>query len=416
MNSLKRTITTTLLLLFAAACTLHAEPLPSALPEAVGLSSDKLAKVDQVAQKFVDDKRLAGCVVGIARHGKIAYLKAFGKRDDDGNAMETDTIFRIFSMTKAITSAAIMMLVDEGKISLDDPVSKHVPELMGLKVYQKDVEFVAPKRESTIRDLLRHTGGLSYGFFGDSKVAELYREAKVLDGSLQQMVEKLGNLPLLYEPGTQWVYSVASDVLGHVVAKASGQPFADFLDQRFFKPMGMRDTAFQVPADKVSRFAASYGSDDKGNLKVIETPQKSVYLKAPTMASGGGGLVSTTRDYLRFLQMIANGGQFEGRRYVKSDLVKLMTTNQLPNEIPFIGVGDKRPGVGFGLGFSVRIGDSEFDSGARLGEYGWGGAASTHYWSSPKDDLVVVTMEQTMPYNFNLEFGLKKLIYDAVLE
>ncbi len=228
------------------------------------------------------------------------------------------------------------------------------------------------------------------------------------------MADRLGNLPLLYQPGRKWVYSVSTDVLGHIVAKASGQGFDEFLQLRFFEPLGMEDTGFMVPFDKVARFSANYGSRD-GRLMVIDSPNKSKYLKAPKMPSGGGGLVSTTRDYLRFLQMIQNGGQFEGKRYLKPDSVKLMTTNQLPKEIPFIGVGDKRPGVGFGLGFSVRIGDSEFDAGARLGEYGWGGAASTHYWCSPKDDLVVVTMEQTMPYSFDLEFALKKPIYDAIV-
>lgn len=407
---MKRSFPFTLSIILATSATLIAEPLPIVKPETLGLSSEKLAKIDDVVEAFIAKKELAGSVVAVARRGKIAYLKAYGKRDQEtGKPMEVDTIFRIYSMSKSVATAAAMILVEEGKLDLKAPVSDYLPGLKDVKVAEGD-QRVAPKRAMTVEDLMRHTAGLTYGFFGDTPVDKAYRDAQVMGGSLKEMEEKLGELPLLYHPGERWVYSIASDVLGRLVEVASDMSFETFLKKRLFEPLQMPDTGFHVPAEKVERFAANHTT----GLAVIDKPTESRYLKPPAMESGGGGLVSTTRDYLRFLQMIANGGTFEGKRYLKEETVKLMTTNQLPASIPFIGIGDERPGVGFGLGFSVRIGDSDFDSGAHLGEYGWGGAASTHYWISPKDELVVVTMEQTMPFNFNLEFGLKKLIYDAI--
>lgn len=314
-------------------------------------------------------------------------------------------------MTKAITSAAALMLVDEGKLQLDDPVGKYLPALVEQKALLEGKE-VAVSRPMTVRDLLRHTSGLTYGFFGNTEVDQRYREAQVMGGNLNDLVSRLGEIPLLYHPGERWVYSVSTDVLGALVENVSGKTFEVFLKERFFVPLQMHDTGFHVPEEKVSRFAAKHGP----GLKVTDSPSTSRYLKPPMLASGGGGLVSTTRDYLRFLQMIANGGTFEGKRYLKEATVSLMTTNQLPDKIPHIGIGDQRPGTGFGLGFSVRVKDTDWDPGARLEEYGWGGAASTHYWVSPKDELIVVTMEQTEPFNFNLEFGLKKLIYDAITD
>lgn len=390
----------------------HAEALPKVKPEDVGLSSAQLSEIDETVAKFIEEKKLAGCVVAVSRHGKIAYLKAFGERDaDTGAPMEEDTIFRIFSMTKSIASAATLMLVDEGKLKLDAPVAEYLPEMADVKVADGE-KRVAPKRAMTVRDLLRHTAGLTYGFFGNTPVDKAYREAGVLGGTLKELPKQLGELPLLYHPGEKWVYSVASDVLGNLIEVASEQSLAAFLSERLFVPLGMVDTGFHVPEDKVDRFAATHSI----GLRVVESPKKSNYLKPPKLASGGGGLVSTTRDYLRFLHMIAQGGEFQGKRYLKEETVRLMTTNQLPKEIPHIGVNDERPGVGFGLGFSVRMANSDWDAGARIGEYGWGGAASTHYWISPEDNLIVVTMEQTMPFNFNLEFGLKALIYDAIEE
>jgi len=262
--------------------------------------------------------------------------------------------------------------------------------------------------------LMRHTAGFTYGLFGDSKVDQWYRQRNVLGGSLKEMAERLGKLPLLYQPGEKWVYSVASDVLGLVIENVSGMSLDKYLETRIFKPLGMADTSFQLPQEKLDRFATNYSPDESGGLKVIEVPSESKYLKKPASFSGGGGLLSTTGDYMRFLLIVANGGEWGGMRLLKEETVKLMTTNQLPEEAMPIAIGEPRPGVGFGLGFSVRTKDTEWDPQSRVGEFGWGGAASTHYWASPKDDLVVVTMEQTMPYSFALEFAVKGLIYDAI--
>ncbi len=221
-------------------------------------------------------------------------------------------------------------------------------------------------------------------------------------------------MPLAYDPGKDWVYSMSIDVLGLAIERASGMTLDRFLDERIFKPLDMPDTGFSVPAGKADRFAANYQRGEKG-LKVIDAPRESKYLKPPGLLSGGGGLVGTARDYLRFLLMIEAGGILDGRRILKPETVRLMTTNQLPKEAFPIYFGKQiRHGTGFGLGFSVRTADTEWDPAARVGEYGWGGAASTHYWVSPKDRLIVVTMEQTMPYTFDLEFAVKGLIYDAL--
>ena len=408
-----------LFFLLAALCLalgVAARELPFVTPENAGKWSTKLGKVDSVVEDLIQQKKLAGATVMIAQHGQVVYFNVFGKMDlDPDKPMRRDAIFRIYSMSKAITTAAALMLYDEGKIGLDDPVSKYVPDFKGIKVW-KESGNVAPSREPTIRDLMRHTAGLTYGAFGDTPVDRLYREAKILEPNedLKGMCERLGKLPLLYDPGTKWVYSVAVDVLGRVIEVASGMTFDAFLQKRIFEPLDMKDTGFYVPREKLDRFAAIYNSDGNGTLKPAETQTASPYLTKPKFLSGGGGMVSTTRDYMRFLQMIAQGGELQGTRILKPETVALMTHNQLPAALVPISISiAKRPGVGFGLGFSVRVESAEGTPG-RVGEYGWGGMASTHYWSSPKDDLVVVTMEQTLPFSPLLEAAVKNPIYDAI--
>lgn len=390
------------------------------VPERVGLSAEKLSAVDTAMQQLIGDSKLPGGVVLVARHGQVAYLKSFGKKDVAGNKpMTTDTIFRIYSMSKAITSAAAMMLVDEGKIGLDDPIAKYIPEFKDAKVY-KPSGNVAPTRPPTVRDLLRHTAGLTYGVFGNSAVDQQYRAAGVLspESTLTEMGATVGALPLEYDPGKGWKYSVASDVLGRVVEVASGKTLAQFFQSRIFEPLGMVDSGFFVPAEKLDRFATNYNRS-ADVLTPIDVPVSSTYRTPAKLASGGGGLVSTIADYYRFLQMVANGGTYGAqgeKRLLSAQSVELMTTNQLPKEAGWVRFGPQvRQGVGFGLGFSVRAEMSAWDPGGRVGEYGWGGAASTHYWVSPKDDLIVITMEQVMPYSFSTEFAVKKLIYDAIV-
>ncbi len=401
---------------------LSAQELPSVQPEEVGLSSRKLEKVDKIVEGLVASNRLAGATVIILRHGRVAYFKAFGELDREREKpMRKDAIFRIYSMTKAITTAAAMMLWEEKKFGLDDPISKHLQEFKGQKVWTEN-GAVPARRGVTVRDLMRHTAGMVYGHMGNTPVHKGTEKACGFKNGfpadpLVTASKKLGPVPLLFHPGEDWVYGIATDVLGRLVEVKSGLPLDRFFKERIFKPLGMKDTGFLVPGSKINRFAANYTTDGKGNLTLRDDPRKSPYLQEPVFLSGGGGLTSTTRDYARFLQMIANGGKLNDARLLKKKTVAMMIRNQVPPKAMPVTFGkDKRPGVGFGLGFSVRTANSDWDPGGRIGEYGWGGAASTHYWTSPKDKLVVVTMEQTWPYDFLLEFALKGVIYDAIIK
>lgn len=384
-----------------------AEEIPTTTPEKVGLSSAKLEKVKSVAQTMIDKKETAGTLILVARHGKVALVEAQGMMDiEAGKPMQADTIFRIYSMTKPITTVAAMMLVEEGRLQLDDPVSKFLPEFKGLRVHDGKGDTVPAQREITIRDLMRHTSGLTYGFDEKTSVDKLYRENKVMapGDSLTDLIAKLGKLPLLYQPGTRFNYSVSTDVLGRVVEVVSRQALDEFFQERVFKPLDMKDTGFSVPKDKLARFSACYGPGDNGALKVSDEPAKSRYLKQPAFLSGGGGLVSTGRDYLRFCQMIAGGGELQGTRLLKKETVAQMTSNQLSDEAMKHGVFSTQ--VGFGFGYSV----------AANGEYGWGGAASTHFWISPKQDVIVIALQQFMPFHNRLETALKPVIAGAVVD
>jgi CubicO group peptidase (beta-lactamase class C family) len=388
-----------------------AEDLPRVSPEAAGISSTKLRGMKPVVQAMLDKKETAGVVIAVVRNGKVADLEPFGLMDiEAAKPMQTDAIFRIYSMSKPITSVAVMMLCEEGRFQLDEPVSKYLPELKGLRVQaEKGNETTEAKREITIRDLLRHTSGFTYGFFGDSPVDKLYRDNKVLDpnDSLADLVTKLGKLPLAYQPGTHFNYSVSTDVLGRLVEVVSGKSLDQFFQERIFGPLDMKDTGFFVPDEKLPRFTACYGPVEKGSgLKVTDAPANSKYRKPPKLLSGGGGLVSTARDYCRFCEMMLEGGQLGGTRLLREDTVQQMMSNQLPDEAMPINLGGApRPGVGFGLGFSVAIASRE---------YGWGGAASTHFWIAPKQKLAVVALQQYMPFHQRLEFAIKPIIYGAI--
>ncbi len=398
----------------------RSQELPTAKPAEVGLSAEKLARVGPAVQSLVNDEKVAGAITMISRRGKIVYFEAVGKRDIAADLpMERDTILRFYSMSKPVTSVAVMMLVEEGKIELDDPVAKHLPELKDVKVFVRangdGFDTESPKREPTVRDLLRHTAGLTYGLFGNTPVDEAYRKAGVLapGSTLAGMTKKLGELPLVYQPGTKWNYSVATDVLGRLVEVTSGKTLDVFFAERIFRPLDMRDTGFFVSPDKLDRFAATHGAVN-GKLAVTDAPAASSFRNRPTLLSGGGGLVSTARDYMRFCQLLAAGGELDGRRLLRRETVHSMTSNQLPDDAFPIAFGPiQRPGVGFGLGFSVQVARDPL-SASRIGEYGWGGAASTHFWISPKDDLVVIALQQFMPFSTRLEQAIKPLVYDAI--
>jgi CubicO group peptidase (beta-lactamase class C family) len=398
---------------------LAAKELPTAKPEDVGMSSAKLQKATAAVRKLIKDGKVAGAITLVARHGKIVFFEAEGVRDvATGKPMEKDTVCRFYSMTKPVTTVAAMILWEKGRFQVDDPVSKYLPEFKGVKLYVSgkgdDMKLAAPRREMTVRDLMRHTSGLTYGF-ANTPVDQLYQKKRLLDGdaSLEKVVENLAKLPLAYQPGTRFNYSVSTDVLGRLVEVLSRKSLDEFFQEHIFKPLDMKDTGFSVPEKSKGRFAATHGRI-KGKLGVTDDPAKSKFLKKPAMLSGGGGLVSTARDYARFCQMVLNGGQLDGKRILKEKTVREMTKNQLPAEAMPLTLFARREGVGFGLGFSVRVAADKSDPASRVGEYGWGGAASTHFWISPKDDLFVIAIQQFMPFDPILEVKLKPIIYGAI--
>jgi CubicO group peptidase (beta-lactamase class C family) len=407
---------------------------PAVTPEEVGLASSRLAHIRTVMNRHVAEKQIPGAAGLIARRGKIAYQEAFGMADvEAGKPMRLDTIHRIYSMTKPVTSVAVMMLYEEGKFQLNDPVGKYLPEFakMQVAIDEKDPQTGKPtlktapaKRPVTVRDLLRHTAGLTYGFFSDTLVDQEYRKARVLsDLNLAEFVTNLSKIPLLHEPGTRWHYSVSVDVLGRLVEVLSGKPFDQFLQERIFAPLDMRDTGFYVPADKKDRFAKLYSPTKDGKIQpavICATRQECVekfpnavpsYLEPPTLPSGGGGLVSTAYDYLRFCQMLLNKGQYDGKRLLSRKTVQLMSSDNL-GTIPGMG-----PGAGFGLGFAVSKAPGEAGMMGSPGEYNWGGAAGTRFWIDPQEELIGIFMIQILPHT-GLEYGseFRVLAYQAIAD
>jgi CubicO group peptidase (beta-lactamase class C family) len=407
--------------------------LPSARPEDVGMSSERLARLSTAMEQLVADKRLAGITTAVARHGKLASFGTFGHRDiEAGATMAPDTIFRIYSMSKPITGVALMILYEEGKFRLSDPVSRYIPEFANLQVAASSgpgpLRLEKLSHPITIRELMSHTAGFSYGLFSQSPVDAMYVEKRVLayDGTLRDMITRLAGIPLRQQPGTMWHYSVAVDVQGYLVEVLSGQTFDQFLQERVFTPLGMNDTGFYVPKEKAGRFAQiyAYGKDrsllppskfdesSRIGSAVIE-PETVVdkYLKPPTFLSGGGGLVSTTSDYLRFAQMLLNGGELDGVRILSPLTVNLMRQNQLPRT-----VREMSPGVGFGLDFAV-VDDPVAADGISRGEYYWGGAAGTWFWIDPAENLVFVGMIQQLGNDRpDVRSLSRRLTYQSIIE
>jgi CubicO group peptidase (beta-lactamase class C family) len=405
---------------------------PAVAPEEVGMSSGRLANMREVMNRYVTEKRIPGAIALIARRGKIAYQETFGLADIEGNKpMRLDTIHRIYSMSKPITSVAVMMLYEEGKFQLTDPVALYLPEFakMQVGVEEKDpqsgqltLKTVPAKRPITVRDLLRHTAGLTYGIFGDTLVDREYRKSKgLMDQKLAGFVNQLARLPLLYEPGTRWNYSFSVDVLGRLVEVLSGKSFEQFLQERIFTPLDMRDTGFYVPAGKKDRLAQLY-INKEGKLQpaaVCATWQECLdkfptgalsYLEPPNLQSGGGGLVSTAHDYLRFCQMLLNNGQFNGTRLLSRKTVQLMSSDNL-GAIPGLG-----PGVGFGLGFAVSKAPGEAGMMGTAGEYNWGGAAGTKFWIDPQEELIGIFMIQMLMNPVDYGSTFRVLTYQAIAD
>jgi len=378
---------------------------PTAVRKVRPVASPNLPAVTRAVQALIDRQEIAGGVVLAYHAGRIIHFGAYGLRDiRTGSPLAKDSIFRIYSMTKPITSVAVMMLVDEGRLALDDPIEKHLPSFAGVQVWEGG-RRVAAKTKPTIRHLLTHSAGLTYGFFGDSAVDWMYKKAHPLfSKDNRAMVTKLARHPLRFHPGERWHYSMATDVLGHVIERVSGRSLGAFLAARIFEPLGMKDTAFFIKADQLERFASYYGP----KLKVHERYDKSPYRKKHRLQSGGGGLVSTAPDYLKFCRLLLDDGRFEGRRLLSKRAVEAIRRNQLPKGVLAYGV------LGFGLGVAVHLRDR--GAKAHRGEYGWSGIASTHFWISPSDDLVVIALTQRHPFSGILKDAVKPLIYRAIAQ
>ena len=402
-----------------------------ATPEEVGLSSAALRRVDEhLSQRYVSSERLAGTLTMIARNGRLAFCSALGSMDRERRKpMQRDTIFRIYSMTKPITSVALMMLHERGHFQLGDPVHRWIPEFEHARVYTSGryPAFVSEpvQRPITIRDLLSHQSGLTYGFMERSGLDAAYRKLKLdgrYPGTLQAWVRELAQLPLEFSPGTRWNYSVATDVLGHLVEVMSGESLDVYFRKRIFEPLGMRDTAFSVSEDKLERFAANYAIGRDGKLALLDDPADSPYGRPTAFFSGGGGLVSTADDYLRFTEFLRLGGELDGVRLLGPRTIKYMASNHLPGNQDMAALalgrfGESRyEGSGFGLGFSVLLDPVRAQVPGSVGEFGWGGMASTAFWVDPQEDLSVVFMTQLTPSStFPLRAELRSLIYGAII-
>jgi CubicO group peptidase (beta-lactamase class C family) len=395
--------------------------LPRAKPAEVGLSAERLERLGRVLQEYCDQKGVPGMVMLIARNGRVAYHQAFGKfRLDRTEPMPREAIFRIASQSKAITSVAVMMLMEEGKLLLDDPVSKYIPEFketyVAVKAEGKDVKgysLVPAKRQITIRDLLTHTAGISYG---DGPAQEEYLKAGIhgwfltdKDMTVGELVRKLAKLPFDSQPGERFVYGYNTDILGYLVEVVSGMTLAEFVEKRITGPLGMKDTCFFLPETRASRLTPAYGADDSGQIKMTEDPATSPYIKGPRKCySGGAGLVATAEDYARFLLMLQNGGELGGARILSPKSVELMTADH-------VGQLYSDGTTGFGLGFSIvkNLGVSGIPG--TVGAYGWGGAYFTSYWVDPVEKLVAVFMIQLLPNGgSDLQNKFRTMVYQGI--
>jgi CubicO group peptidase (beta-lactamase class C family) len=419
-------------------------------PSRIGLSEDRLERVSEWLEQQIESQRLAGASVLIARHGDVGYFRAAGFADvEQSKPFNEDTLVRIFSMTKPITSVAAMMLYEQGRFQLDDPVAKYLPEFAQTQVWKggnHPLEAVEPQQNPMlIKHLFTHTSGLTYGFMNTNVVDAQYRaqglEFPGKPDDLAQWVEQLATVPLMCQPGSQWNYSVATDVLGRLVEVWSGQSLAEFFQDRIFTPLGMHDSGFAVAAENQQRFAALYsplsGGDmssvgskssptpdqPRGGLKLMESSTKSAYFEHPKLCSGGGGLTGSIGDYAKFCQMLLNGGELNGERLLSPTTVNYMRLNQLPDGQDMAAMGQpvwsetSYDGIGFGLGFAVVIDPPKASVITSKGEHHWGGAASTFFWIDPTEDLFVVFFTQLMPSStYPIRRELRARVYQAIVE
>jgi len=402
-----------------------------------GLDASRLERItDHINRNYIEPQKIAGCQIAVARHGHTAYSRTFGHMDiERSKPMADDTIFRIYSMTKPITSVALMSLFEKGYFQLNDPVSRYVPSWKNHRVWVSgegdDMVTEKPNRPVSFRDVLCHTAGLTYGgglpgIGVQHPIDHIYRSLKIRSAGSQdtmmEFMDKLGQVPLRYHPGEQWMYSLATDVCGALVEIISGKPFAQYLQDEIFGPLGMVDTSFFVAPEKVGRFAANYQRGPNKSLKLIDDPATSTFISDPGFKSGGGGLTGTTADYMRFCEMLRRGGELDGVRILGPRTLEMMHMNHLKDgkDLTQLALGTfsetANEGVGFGLGFASTIGIVETGS-LGVGDYYWGGAASTIFLVDPKEDLTMVFMTQLMPSGtFNFRGQLKSLIYSAITD
>jgi len=402
-------------------------------PEEVGLSASRLDRIRTHLQRYIESRKLTGTLTLVARQGQIAYFEPQGYLETEHTRpMQRDTIFRIYSMSKPITSVALMMLYEQGLFQLDDPVHAFIPSWKNLGVYVSGQypSFVTapPDRPMTIRDLLSHTSGLTYGFMERTNVDAAYRQLEVGNRAkpgytLQHMIDTLAELPLEFSPGTRWNYSVSTDVVGYLVEVISGQRFDTYLRDHVFSPLGMTDTGFTVSEAQLPRFACNYERQPDGGLRLVDAPQQTQY-RTCSLFSGGGGLVSTAMDYFRFTSMLRNGGELDGVRLLGRKTIELMTHNHLPDGHDLTQLAQPGrftetayAGVGFGLGFSVLQSPVRAQVLGTPGEYAWGGAASTAFWIDPGEDVIAIFLTQLMPSSsYPLRRELRTLTYAALID
>ena len=421
-RSLARALVASLALSAAAAAkppAAPASPLPLATPESQGLSSERLERLHAGIQRFVDEGKHAGAVSLVARNGRIVDWRAYGKRDlEAGLPMEKDTICRIYSMSKIVTSVAVLSLLEEARFRLDDPIGDYLPELARMKVLtggtvEKPL-LADAKVPITIRHLLTHTSGLTYDF-GDGTIDKIFREVKPFEAaSMGEFLQRVSRLPLAHEPGERFTYGVSTDVLGALVEKVSGRSLAEFMEERIFRPLGMKDTGFGVPEAKRGRLAKVYEKSPDGGLRPVKWLLEREPVLLPKLLSGGGGLFSTTGDYLRFMQMLLNGGELDGARVLSPKTVELMMANHLTfASRPF----RDNPSEGFGLGGAVRV-DLARDGGlGSVGQFGWSGMATTYASLDPKEQTVALLFVQHLPYDEHEVFWrFSTLFYQAVVD
>lgn len=403
-------------------------------PEAAGLDAGRLGRItEHLERAYIHPQKIAGCQTLVHRHGTVAYFSSLGSMDlERGKPVADDTIWRLYSMTKPITGVALMTLYERGHFRLNDPVHRFIPEWRDLKVAERQPDgstrLVDPNRPMTVRDALMHMTGLGWGVDGPLTMDRFLPAMNAVrggpEGTLQTMIENLADKPLVFHPGTHWLYGLSTDVCGRLVEIISGQRFDDYLRAEIFEPLQMHDTGFLVPDEEIGRFAASYGRRHDKTLKLLDNPEKSTYRRPPNFLSGGGGLVGTTEDYLRFCRMLLQGGEVDGVRILGRKTIELMAMNHLPGggelaefAIPGSYGETGFDGVGFGLTMAVGLGPVATQSIGSSGDFYWGGAASTIFWIDPSEDLIVIFMTQLMPSGtFDFRGQLKSIVYPAIVD